>query len=62
MLTHELNNYTMQTAMDNYPKLVAAFKVCFFNFLIRASSVLTPCPARSTSSRSASGITRRNRT
>jgi peptidoglycan/xylan/chitin deacetylase (PgdA/CDA1 family) len=25
MLTHELNNYTMQTAIDNYPKLVAAF-------------------------------------
>ncbi|KAJ7653781.1 putative chitin deacetylase [Mycena rosella] len=25
MLTHELNNYTMQTAMDNYPKLAAAF-------------------------------------
>ncbi|KAJ7061020.1 carbohydrate esterase family 4 protein [Mycena amicta] len=26
MLTHELNNYTMQTAIDNYPKLSAAFK------------------------------------
>jgi len=25
MLTHELNNYTMQTAVDNYPKLAAAF-------------------------------------
>jgi len=25
MLTHELDNYTMQTAMDNYPKLAAAF-------------------------------------
>jgi len=25
MLTHELNNYTMQTAIDNYPKLAAAF-------------------------------------
>jgi hypothetical protein len=25
MLAHELNNYTMQTAMDNYPKLAAAF-------------------------------------
>ncbi|KAJ7717050.1 carbohydrate esterase family 4 protein [Mycena metata] len=25
MLTHELNNYTMQTALDNYPKLAAAF-------------------------------------
>ncbi|KAJ7075245.1 carbohydrate esterase family 4 protein [Mycena belliarum] len=25
MLTHELNNYTMQTAMDNYPRLAAAF-------------------------------------
>nr|GAT51258.1 carbohydrate esterase family 4 protein [Mycena chlorophos] len=25
MLTHELNNYTMQTAIDNYPKLRAAF-------------------------------------
>ncbi|KAJ7113051.1 carbohydrate esterase family 4 protein [Mycena epipterygia] len=25
ILTHELNNYTMQTAIDNYPKLAAAF-------------------------------------
>ncbi|KAJ7479720.1 carbohydrate esterase family 4 protein [Mycena latifolia] len=25
ILTHELNNYTMQTAIDNYPKLVQAF-------------------------------------
>ncbi|KAJ7019862.1 carbohydrate esterase family 4 protein [Mycena alexandri] len=25
MLTHELNNYTMQTAMDNYPALAKAF-------------------------------------
>ncbi|KAF7360555.1 Carbohydrate esterase family 4 protein [Mycena venus] len=25
MLAHELNNYTMQTAIDNYPKLAAAF-------------------------------------
>ncbi|KAJ7479709.1 carbohydrate esterase family 4 protein [Mycena latifolia] len=25
ILTHELNNYTMQTAIDNYPKLVATF-------------------------------------
>lgn len=25
MLTHELTNYTMQTAVDNYPKLAAAF-------------------------------------
>jgi len=25
MLTHELDNYTMQTAIDNYPKLAAAF-------------------------------------
>ncbi|KAJ6602826.1 carbohydrate esterase family 4 protein [Mycena vulgaris] len=25
ILTHELNNYTMQTAIDNYPKLVKAF-------------------------------------
>ncbi|KAF7361041.1 Carbohydrate esterase family 4 protein [Mycena sanguinolenta] len=25
MLTHELNNFTMQTAMDNYPALVQAF-------------------------------------
>jgi len=25
MLTHELNNYTMQTAIDNYPALAAAF-------------------------------------
>ncbi|KAJ7725291.1 hypothetical protein DFH07DRAFT_253384 [Mycena maculata] len=25
MLTHELNNYTMQVAMDNYPALAAAF-------------------------------------
>ncbi|KAJ7113059.1 hypothetical protein C8R44DRAFT_741396 [Mycena epipterygia] len=25
MLTHELNNYTMQVAMDNYPKLANAF-------------------------------------
>ncbi|KAJ6459735.1 carbohydrate esterase family 4 protein [Mycena vitilis] len=25
MLTHELNNFTMQTAIDNYPKLIAAF-------------------------------------
>ncbi|KAF7316104.1 Carbohydrate esterase family 4 protein [Mycena indigotica] len=26
ILTHELNNYTMQTAIDNYPNLAAAFK------------------------------------
>ncbi|KAJ7246153.1 hypothetical protein B0H12DRAFT_1073316 [Mycena haematopus] len=25
MLTHELDNYTMQTAVNNYPKLLAAF-------------------------------------
>ncbi|KAJ7512924.1 carbohydrate esterase family 4 protein [Mycena galericulata] len=25
MLTHELNNFTMQLAVDNYPKLLAAF-------------------------------------
>ncbi|KAJ7113052.1 carbohydrate esterase family 4 protein [Mycena epipterygia] len=25
ILTHELDNFTMQTAMDNYPKLAAAF-------------------------------------
>ncbi|KAF7301227.1 NodB-like proteiny domain-containing protein [Mycena indigotica] len=25
LLTHELSNYTMQTAVDNYPKLVEAF-------------------------------------
>ncbi|KAJ7897423.1 carbohydrate esterase family 4 protein [Mycena leptocephala] len=25
LLTHELNNYTMQTALDNYPKLAEAF-------------------------------------
>ncbi|KAJ6602833.1 carbohydrate esterase family 4 protein [Mycena vulgaris] len=25
ILTHELNNYTMQTAIDNYPKLAAVF-------------------------------------
>jgi hypothetical protein len=29
MLTHELDNYTMQTAIDNYPKLAAAFDVRF---------------------------------
>lgn len=27
MLTHELNNYTMQEAMNFYPKLKAAFDV-----------------------------------
>jgi hypothetical protein len=27
LLTHELNNYTMQTALDNYPKLAEAFDV-----------------------------------
>ncbi|KAK7039626.1 hypothetical protein R3P38DRAFT_2900824, partial [Favolaschia claudopus] len=27
MLTHELNNFTMQTAVDNYDKLAAAFQV-----------------------------------
>ncbi|KAF7325992.1 Carbohydrate esterase family 4 protein [Mycena kentingensis (nom. inval.)] len=26
ILAHELNNYTMQTALDNYPKLASAFK------------------------------------
>jgi hypothetical protein len=61
MLTHELNNYTMQTAMDNYPKLVAAFKVCLY-ISSSAGSILKSRRARSTSSRSASGITRRNRT
>ena len=25
MLTHELNNFTMQTAIDYYPQLAAAF-------------------------------------
>ncbi|KAF7360610.1 Carbohydrate esterase family 4 protein [Mycena venus] len=30
MLTHELDNYTMQTAMDNYPKLAAAFNARSF--------------------------------
>ncbi|KAJ6602862.1 hypothetical protein DFH09DRAFT_1355043 [Mycena vulgaris] len=32
MLTRELNNYTMQTAMDNYPKLAGAFD--FFAFVV----------------------------
>ena len=30
ILTHELNNYTMQTAIDWYPKLKEAFQVCLF--------------------------------
>ena len=32
MLTHELNNYTMQEAINMYPKLKAAFDVSPFPF------------------------------
>jgi peptidoglycan/xylan/chitin deacetylase (PgdA/CDA1 family) len=45
ILTHELNNYTMQTAIDNYPKLAQAFDVCFIAFLFPVSGSLTRATA-----------------
>ena len=36
MLTHELNNFTMQEAVNWYPKLKAAFKVWVHQFVFRS--------------------------
>jgi hypothetical protein len=54
MLTHELNNYTMQAAIDNYPALAKAFDVrfcssfCFPSFAIFSVSP-SPCPSPTSS-------------
>jgi hypothetical protein len=40
MLTHELNNYTMQEAINWYPQLKAAFKVQFIPLSIPSPKML----------------------
>ena len=42
MLTHELNNFTIQEAVNWYPKLTSACKVWYINYnLVRARELMS---------------------